>query len=208
MLHRRLIYLFLCVSAMMYVSCGKEEIDVKMSDDPGYASAPLVSIQAKDGDRWIDGTINQETRTVSFVFHSLEILTAVEMRTVTDKTWGTMISPASEEFTLNLTENQSLVVNDGVDDITYGIDASIYQLVESARATVKGETVSAQIVGSLISFKFSTVYLMSEFSSLDIDIKLGEGAQIVSPSSFEGLDLSSGKMEIRLKDTAVDKEKT
>ena len=95
MLYRRLIYLFLCVSAMMYVSCGKDEIDVEMSDDPGYASAPLVSIQAKDGDRWIDGTIDQETRTVSFVFHSLEVLTSVEMRAVTDETWGAMISPAS-----------------------------------------------------------------------------------------------------------------
>lgn len=208
MLYRRLIYLFLCVSAMMYVSCGKDEIDVRMSDDPGYASAPLVSVQAKDGDRWIDGTIDQETRTVSFVFHSLEVLTSVEMRAVTDETWGAMISPASEEFTLNLTERQNLVVNDGVDDITYGIDASIYQLVESARATVNGETVSAQIVGSLISFKFTTVYLMSDLSSLDIDIELGEGAQIVSPSSFEGLDLSSGRMEIILKDTAVDEEKT
>ena len=196
---KKIILLLLSMSIAL-VSCTKKEIDVEMSDDPGYAANPIKVLSAKDGDKWILGEINNEAHEISFEFHAIDDLRNIEFRAELENDWAVMVSPDTIGFQQNLIENNKIVVNDGVDDITYDLKASIYQLVFGASATVLSEKSEAEVAGNIISLKFDTVYDPSDFSSFSLDLKLNEGAELVSPATLESMDLSDGSETIIIKD--------
>lgn len=45
---------------MLLTSC-QEKMIFKISEDPGYAENPILSVKALDGDRWIEGEIDELT---------------------------------------------------------------------------------------------------------------------------------------------------
>lgn len=55
---------------------------------PGYVKDPVVGIRALDGDRWIEGSVNQENRTVSFEFHTAASLDNVLCDIKLNKDWA------------------------------------------------------------------------------------------------------------------------
>lgn len=49
---------------------------------------PVVGIRALDGDRWIEGSVDQENRTVSFEFHTAASLDNVLCDIELNKDWA------------------------------------------------------------------------------------------------------------------------
>ena len=97
---------------MLLVSC-QEKMIFKISEDPGYAATPILSVKALDGDRWIEGKINEETKTVDFEFRVLNDLSAVQMRVELNGKWPKMVSPEETLFEANLQTAFKITVNDG-----------------------------------------------------------------------------------------------
>ena len=94
MLNKKSIFC-LIVGVGLLPSCGKDEVKVSMSDDPGYAANPLIALKAQDGEKWVDGVIDNDLRTVTFMFHALDNLREVTLEAEVDPVWGKMVNPAT-----------------------------------------------------------------------------------------------------------------
>lgn len=185
---------FFCATVFYVVSCT-EEYKFTIADDPGYSAAPISSIQALDGEKWIAGQVDMDTKTITFGFHALSNLRNVPVRVTLDGNWPFMVNPNTNLFTADLSSSYRMTVNDGIDDIIFRLEGGIYQLVKSVKISIPGEeNQECSVSGTVVTGKFSSVFLLSELSSVDIEISLNEGATLITPeSSFSGVDLSSGK---------------
>lgn len=47
---------------LLGVASCEEKMVFQLADDPGYVKDPVVGIRALDGDRWIEGSVDQENR--------------------------------------------------------------------------------------------------------------------------------------------------
>ena len=74
------------------VGCMEKEYRFKLADDPGYVDEPVVAVRALDGDRWIEGDLDKETRTVNFKFHTVASLENVVLDVKLAKNWAQMTS--------------------------------------------------------------------------------------------------------------------
>ena len=61
------------------VSC-QEKMIFSISEDPGYTDSPIAVIKALDGDRWIEGTVDDQNRTITFEFHVLDDFSKVPLK--------------------------------------------------------------------------------------------------------------------------------
>lgn len=190
------------------VSC-EEKMIFSVSDDPGYVKDPVVGIRALDGDRWIDGDINQEERTIEFQFHTAASLDNVVCDVKLNKDWARMVSPTQTRIAANLRMDYKITVNDGVDDIAYTISASMYDQVKEVKAKLGDETIDLSLVDNTFSGSFSTAFLASEVKGVDIDLVLNKDVELVTdPNSLKNIDFSDGKgVELVVLDKAVNRKK-
>lgn len=196
--------------ALLASGCIEEKYNFRLSDDPGYVENPVLSIKALDGDKWIDGLIDNEQRTITFQFHNLERLNNVLLDVTLDPEWATMSSPAATKFQANLSGGYKFTVNDGVDDISYIVDGSIISLIGSVKATLGGETIECTASNEIYSGAFSTAFLNSDLVGVDLDITLDPNGELVTDeASFKGVDFSDGEaFEVVVKDKTTDRKKT
>lgn len=194
---------------IMGTGCAEDEYRFRLSDDPGYVTDPVVSVRALDGDRWIQGNLDNAARTVHFDFHVASTLENVVLDVELDKNWAGMTSPTSTRFEANLKNGYKFTVNDGVDDVSYTVTGEIYQLIKSVKATLGSETVDCSLIDNSFSGTFSTAFLLSDLVGIDIELELGEGTDLVSdPSILKDVDFSSGEgLKVVLKDKSVGKDR-
>ena len=169
------------------VSC-EEKMIFSVSYDPGYVNDPVVGIRALDGDRWIDGDINQEERTIEFQFHTAASLDNVVCDVKLNKDWARMVSPTQTRIAANLRMDYKITVNDGVDDIAYTISASMYDQVKEVKAKLGDETIDLSLVDNTYSGSFSTAFLASEVKGVDIDLVLNKDVELVTdPNALKNI---------------------
>lgn len=191
------------------VSC-EEKMIFSFSDDPGYVEEPVVGIRALDGDKWIDGSIDQKSRTVSFEFHTVSSLDNVVCDVALNKNWAKMVSPAQTRLKANLRSGYKITVNDGVDDVTYTLSAAMFQQVKEVKATLGGETITLSSSDNTFSGSFPSAFLMSEVKGVDIDVVLNDDVQLVTnPEALKNIDFSNGNgVEFMVLDKTVDRKRT
>ena len=196
MLKSKLLPIFIM---LFLVSC-QEKMIFKISEDPGYAATPILSIRALDGDRWIDGKINEETQTVDFEFRVLDDLSSVQMKVELNGKWPKMVSPEEEAFVANLQTAFKITVNDGVDAVSYDVSAIKFGFVKSVTLTKGGEKVNCEIDHLSASGKFESLYLYSDLSDVKVEVELAEGASLTqNPETLEGVDFTRSDKPFVLK---------
>ena len=198
--------LLLCIST----GCAEKEYRFRLSEDPGYVSNPVLSVRALDGNRWVEGTLDPETRTVNFKFRLVSSLENVVLDVVLNDEWARMTSPLTTKFEANLKNGFRFTVNDGVDDQAYTVNASIFQHITKVKATYAGETIDLSPQDDSFAGSFPNAFLQSDLTDVDVNLELDEDAELVSdPSILQNVDFSSGDgLKIVVNDKAVDKQKT
>lgn len=190
------------------VSC-EDKMIFQIADDPGYVKEPIVGIRALDGDKWIDGTINQEARTVNFEFHTVSSLENVLCDVELNKDWARMVSPTKTRLKANLKSGFKVTVNDGVDDVSYTISASMFQQIKELKATLGSETITLSLSDNIYSGSFPSAYLASEVKGVDLELVLNDDVQLVSdPEVLKNVDFSDGDgVEFVILDKTVNRKK-
>lgn len=190
------------------VSC-EDEMVFQIADDPGYVKEPIVGIRALDGDRWIDGSIDQENRTISFEFHTVSSLDNVLCDVELNKDWAKMVSPARTRLKANLKSGYKITVNDGVDDVSYALSASMFQQVKELKATLGSETIDLSLADNTFSGSFTSAYLASEVKGVDLEIILNNDVQLVTaPEALKNIDFSEGNgVEFVILDKTVNRKR-
>lgn len=85
----------LAITTLLFVvgvSCTEKEYRFQLADDPGYVEEPVVAVRALDGDRWIEGNLDKETRTVTFKFHTVASLEDIALDVQLAEDWAQMTS--------------------------------------------------------------------------------------------------------------------
>lgn len=190
--------------------CAEDEYRFRLAEDPGFVENPVVSVRALDGDRWIDGVLDNAARTVSFEFHVAPSLEEIVLDVQLNRNWAEMSSPADTRFTANLKNGYSFSVSDGVDKVSYTVTGTIFELISSVTASLGDETVNCSQIDNTFSGTFSSAFLLSDLKDIDITLNLNEGASLVSdPSIFKDVDFSSGEgLNVVLKDLSTDRNRS
>ena len=202
----------LAITALLLVvcvGCMEKEYRFKLADDPGYVDEPVVAVRALDGDRWIEGDLNKETRTVNFKFHTVASLENVVLDVKLAKNWAQMTSPKTTRFEANLKNGYKFSVNDGVDDIPYVVNATMFQHIKNVDASFSGEKISLTLAEDSFSGSFTSVFLQSDLKSVDIELELDEDAELLNAEDeLKGVDFSDGSaLKLVVNDKAVGKSK-
>lgn len=166
------VVLLLCIGT----GCAEKEYRFRLADDPGYVSNPVLSVRALDGNRWVDGTLDPETRTVNFKFRLVSSLEKVVLDVVLNDDWARMTSPMTTKFEANLKSGFKFTVNDGVDDVIYSVNASIFQHITKVKATYSGETIDLSLQDDAFAGSFPNAFLQSDLTGVDIELELDEDA--------------------------------
>lgn len=203
----------LAITALLFVvgtSCMEKEYRFKMADDPGYVEEPVVAVRALDGDRWIEGTLDKEARTVTFKFHTVASLEDVVLDVQLAEDWARMTSPTTNKFEANLKNGYKFTVNDGVDDVSYVVNASMFRHIKSVDASFAGEKISLTLAEDSFSGSFTSVFLQSDLKGVDIELELDEDAELLTAAEdLKGVDFSDGSaLRLVVNDKAVGKSKT
>ena len=190
--------------------CAEDEYRFRLAEDPGFVENPVVSVRALDGDRWIDGVLDNAARTVSFEFHVAPSLEEIVLDVQLNRNWAEMSSPSDTRFTANLKNGYSFSVSDGVDKVSYTVTGTIFELISSVTASLGDETVNCSQIDNTFSGTFSSAFLLSDLKDIDITLNLNEGASLVSdPSIFKDVDFSSGEgLNVVLKDLSTDRNRS
>lgn len=202
----------LAITALLFVvgvSCMEKEYRFKMADDPGYVEEPVVAVHALDGDRWIEGVLDKENRTVNFKFHTVASLENVVLDVKLAKDWAQMTSPKTSKFEANLKNGYKFTVNDGVDDVQYVVNASMFQHIRNVDANFGGEKITLTLAEDSFSGSFTTVFLQSDLKGVDIEIELDEDAELLnSADELKDVDFSDGSsLKLVVNDKSVGKSK-
>ncbi len=195
---------------LLGVASCEEKMVFQLADDPGYVKDPVVGIRALDGDRWIEGSVDQENRTVSFEFHTAASLDNVLCDIELNKDWARMVSPAQTRLTANLKSGFKITVNDGVDDIAYTLTASMFQQIKEVKATLGSETVSLSLSDNTYIGSFPSAYLASEVKGVNVEVVTNNDVELVTdPNALKNLDFSEGNgVEFVILDKTVGKKKS
>lgn len=203
----------LAITTLLFVvgvSCTEKEYRFQLADDPGYVEEPVVAVRALDGDRWIEGNLDKETRTVTFKFHTVASLEDIALDVQLAEDWAQMTSPKTSRFEANLKNGYKFTVNDGVDDISYVINASMFQHIRTVEASFAGEKISLTLSEDSFSGSFASVFLQSDLNGVDIELELDEDAELLTAAEeLKGVDFSDGSaLKLVVNDKAVGKSKS
>lgn len=199
----------LMAGAMLLSSC-KEKMIFQLADDPGYVKNPVVAVRALDGDKWIQGQVDNEARTVTFEFHTAASLEKIVLEVELNKKWAEMVSPTQNKFTANVRTDYKFTVNNGYDDMSYTVKASMYKQIVQVKATLGQETVTLSSVDNTFVGSFPSAFLSSDLTNVDVEVSLNEGVEMITdPDKLKGLDFSDGEgVEVTVLDKSVNRKKS
>jgi hypothetical protein len=187
------------LAILLFVGC-QEKINFKLSDDPGYAEHPILSVKALDGDRWIEGEIDELTGVINLEFRVLDDLSSVPMKVTLNGKWPRMVSPEATEFVANLQTSFKISVNDGIDAISYEVSASKFGFIKAVRLLKGDETIECEVNHLSASGKFETFFLYSDLEDVKVEVELGEGASLVQdPQTLANVDFTTAGKPLVLK---------
>ena len=111
-----------CMGILLY-SCQEEKMDESIPVNP--VLNPIKSVTAQDGNRITTAVISNENRTIHLEFANLstEERKAVPVKLEISKR-AKLITPTDTLLTLDLTQPNSITVNNLLKDITYELTAS------------------------------------------------------------------------------------
>lgn len=187
------------LAILLLVGC-QEKINFKLSDDPGYAERPILSVKALDGDRWIEGEIDELTGVIDFEFRVLNDLSSVPMKVTLNGKWPRMVSPEATEFAADLQTSFKISVNDGVDAISYEVNASKFGFIKGVKLLKGDETIECEVDHLSASGKFESFFLYSDLTDVKVEVELGEGASLVQdPEALTNVDFTNADKPLVLK---------
>ena len=192
------------------VSC-QEKMIFSISEDPGYTDSPIAVIKALDGDRWIEGTVDDQNRTITFEFHVLDDFSKVPLKVELNGKWPEMVTPETPEFEANLETQFKISVNDGVDVVSYDVIAPKYEFVKSVKLVKGEEEVECTLNYLAAKGKFGNLYLYSDLKDVKVEVELGDSAVFVTdPKSLEAVDFTKAgrSLNIKIKDVVSGHYKT
>lgn len=200
---------FLAGAAILLISCQKRYV-FEIAEDPGYVTDPIVAVRAMDGDRWIQGQLDNESKTVSFEFHTASSLEKIVLDVELNKKWAEMVSPKQTKFTANVKSDYKFTVNNGVDDINYTVKSSMYRQIVQVKATLGQETVTLSSVENSFTGSFPSAFLAEDVKNVDLEVSLNEGVELVTdPDKLRGIDFSDGAgVEVTVLDKSVNRKKS
>ena len=190
------------VIILLLASC-QEKMIFRLSDDSGYAENPILSVRALDGDRWIEGTLDEEAKTIGFSFRVLEDLSKVPMRVQLNGKWPSMVTPEEPIFEANLQNLFKISVNDGVDVVNYEVVGERYGFVKSVTLVKGEETIECNLDYLAAKGKFNEMYLYSDLSDVKVQVELGENVALVNdPQELYAVDFTQAgrSLELKVKD--------
>lgn len=183
----------------LLASC-QEKMIFKVSDDLGYAENPILSVKALDGDRWIEGVLDNQTRTIDFQFRVLEDLSKVPMKVELDGKWPQMVTPEETLFEANLQNQFKISVNDGVDVINYEVLGEKYGFVKSVTLVKGDETIECSVDYLTAEGKFEEMFLYSDLSGVKVQVELGEEVTLLNDSEeLSAVDFTQAEEPLKLK---------
>lgn len=149
--------------ALGAIACTKEPVSV---------SEPLSTVTAKDGSKSVTAKIDHAAKTVKFSkFAAVEDITAVSV-TFTAAEGASMVTPAEPTVDIDFSKQPfNIVVNDGVNDITYAMTAGLPDAIKSI--SVGGE--AAVVEGTSIKLPFPEGAFPNE---IEATVELRKGAVI------------------------------
>lgn len=199
----------LLAGAVLLSSC-KEKMIFQLADDPGYVTDPIVAVRALDGDRWIQGQLDNESKTVSFEFHTAANLDKIVLEVELNKKWAEMVSPAQTKFTANVRNDYKFTVNNGYDDVNYTVKSSMFNHIKAVKATLGSDVVTLSAADNTFSGSFPSVFLASDVKNVDIEVETNDGVELVTDvQKLKGLDFSDGNgVEIIVLDKIVNRQKS
>lgn len=187
------------VIILLLTSC-QEKMIFKLSEDPGYVENPILSVKALDGDRWIDGALDEETKTIDFQFRVLEDLSQVMMKVELNGKWPKMVTPEETMFEANLQNAFKISVNDGVDVINYEVVAQKYAFVKSVTLVKGNETVECEVDYLTAKGRFEGLFLYSDLTNVKVQVELGENATLLNdPQTLSSVDFTNAAKSLELK---------
>lgn len=206
-------HLFLILTTVLALLAGNgctKEYRFHLSDNPGYVENPVLSVRALDGDHWVDGEMDLENRSVTFKFRKLASLESVVLDVILDDEWAEMTSPKTTRFEANLKSGGKFTVNDGVDNIVYTVDASLFRHITGATAAFSGETIDLNSQGNFLIGSFPNAFVQSDLEDVDISLELDEDAELVTElGELEDIDFSAGAgFNVVVKDKVTGQNKT
>lgn len=177
---------------MLFLASCQEKMIFQLSDDKGYVDQPFVSIEALDGDRWIKGQVDQDTKTILFEFHTQTDLSAVPIKVTLNGKWPRMVSPEEPLFTANLTTSFKMTVNDGCDQINYNIEGVKFSLIEKVYITKGVDRVECNVDHLVAEGKFTEYFLYSDLSDVKVEVvTVDDAAVITMTAKMENVDFTS-----------------
>lgn len=194
---------------LLALSC-QEKMIFKISGG-GYSDTPVLSVKALDGDRWIEGVIDEEAKTVTLEFHVLDDLSAVPVKVILDGDWPKMVTPEEPSFEANLETSFKISVNDGVDVVAYEVIAVRYGFVKSVKLTKGEEVVDCEVTGLSARGKFSGFFLYSDLKDVKVEVELGDSTTLMNtPESLAAVDFTQAgrNLDIRIRDEKTGHYKT
>lgn len=196
-------------ATFLLTSCEKK-YSYEIAEDPGYVTDPVVAVRALDGDKWIQGSLDQEARAVTFEFHTVANLENIVLEVELNKHWAEMVSPKQAKFTANVKSDYKFTVNNGYDDVTYTVKSSMYRQIVEVKATLGEETITLLPLDNSFTGSFHSAYLAADLKNVSFDVSLNEDVELVTVSDkLKGLDLSDGEgVAITVLDKSVNRKKT
>lgn len=194
----------------MLLSSCKEKMIFHLADDPGYVNDPVVAVRALDGDKWIQGKLDNESKIVSFEFHTASSLEKIVLDVELNKKWAEMVSPAQPSFTANVKSDYKFTVNNGYDDVSYTVKSSMFAQIKQVNATLGQETVTLSSVENSFTGSFPSAFLSEDVKNVNLEVVLNENVELVTdPEKLQGIDFSDGEgREVVVLDKTVGRKKT
>lgn len=191
---------FLPLVVILLLASCQEKMIFKLSEDPGYVENPILSVKALDGDRWIEGHIDEETKTIDFQFRVIEDLSNVSMKVELNGKWPQLVSPETDVFVTDLQNPFKISVNDGVDLINYEVTAARYDFVKSV-TLVKGEERIDCDIDHLSAYgKFEGMYLYSDLTDVNVEVELSENTLLLHEAGeLSSVDFTQAGKDLKLK---------
>ena len=153
---------------------------------------PIASVVAVDGSKTANAVISDAAKTIKFAFEELSDLTSVSV--TINMTKGALLkTPGKATSTLNLSAPYSVVLHNGVKEVTYTMTATPKEILQPVVGAKVGDT-DAVVEGQLITIGYKPEM---EINAMTFDFSLLSGATVKSPADKTfNLELEDGKLVV------------
>lgn len=202
---------FLPLLVIFLLSSCQEKMIFKLSEDPGYVDNPILSVKALDGDRWVEGYIDEDTKSIDFQFRVIEDFSNVTMKVELNGKWPRMVSPEAPVFEADLNNLFKISVNDGVDLINYEVTAARYDFVKGVTLVMGGATIECDVNYLSAYGKFNGKYLYSDLTDIKVEVELADNTLLLhDETELAAVDFTQAgeSLNLKIKDTVTGHIKT